>query len=212
MNRRSQILALFFVLALTGAGESRGQISALIKIGLSGSTLSGDTPTDFSAITRFAGGAGLSYDLGNGLLIQPEFLYIIKGATGKGSIDIVPIENPVPIQATFELTYLEVPVLLIYRFERRGLSPRIFAGPTLSFKLDSQVTFSALDGGPEFQERDDTVESSDLGITVGLGFDTEMGDELFTVGLRGTYGLSNARTGDPALHNTAFGVYAGFVF
>jgi len=212
MNQRIRISSLLLVLALGSVRSGQAQISAMIKIGLSGSTLRGDTPTDFSAITRFAGGAGLSYDLGNGLLIQPEFLYIIKGATGKGSIAIVNLENPVPIEATFELTYLEIPVLLVYRFERKGLTPRVFAGPTLSFKLDSQVTFSALDGGPEFQERDDTVESSDLGLTVGVGFDTEMGDEIFTVGLRGTYGFSNARSGDPALHNTAFGLYAGIVF
>ena len=144
-NYSGRLLPIFlgFCLALSislpGTGRAR-QFHPDFKIGLAATTLRGSSDSDFSTKTGFAGGLGLGFDLGlTGWAFQPEVLYIVKGASARTTLDDIPIE------ATFDLTYLEVPVLLLYRFDTGGkVHPKLFAGPSLAFKLDAIVRFKAV--------------------------------------------------------------------
>ncbi len=210
-GKRAGILLL---LALLFAGQNASaQVQALIKVGINGSTLRGNTSTDFSPIVRLSGGAGISFELRNGFYLQPEVLYIVKGAKADG---IIPGNIPgdsVRVKATFDLTYLEIPLLLVYKFNSAGIRPHIFVGPSLAVKLDAQIRFRAAEGGPEFREEDETVEDRDIGLTFGAGFEIDVGSETLSFGLRSTLGFSNARTRDDLpLHNTSVGLYAAIVF
>ena len=82
----------------------------------------------------------------------------------------------------------------------------------MSFKTDAQITFNALGSDFEQQEVDQSVEARDLGIVVGLDANRLVGGEILTLGVRSTFGYSNARTAKPELLNTSIGLYAGIVF
>jgi len=198
---------LMLLAACTPGGLVAQQFSAELKVGLSGTTLRGDTSAEFDPIARLAGGGALRYTWLNNFAVQTEVLYYIKGASGDSEI------GGVPIRATFDLTYLEIPILALYRFDTPGrLQPVFYAGPAMAFKLDARVSFRAKSGGPEFQEEDDTVRSQDLGLIFGTGVEFDVGGERLTVGLRATMGLSNAREAEPALHNTALTLLFGVLF
>ncbi len=206
-------LILAALLLVLCSSESSAQWRTHIKVGVVGSTLRGDAKSDLTPVARFSGGAGVSYELRGGFRIQSEFLYSVKGATEKElPIVVSAVANPVLVDATSERTYLEIPLLLVYRFDRAGIRPRIFAGPTLAYKLDAKISWRSPEGGPEFQETDDEVENMDFGLTLGGGFDMDIGSEILEIGVRTVLGLSNARTAKPELYNTAVAVYAGITF
>lgn len=197
---------------------AHAQMRGMIKAGINGSTLRGNSETDYSSIMRFSGGVGFSFGIGNGFRIQPEFLYVVKGAQAERALEVAGVDDKVLIDATFDLTYLEVPILLVYQFRSRGVRPQIFAGPTLAIKLDAQVKFRAVAGGPEFRETDDSVESRDIGLTIGAGIEMDVGSERISFGLRSSLGFSNARKtnpdspDNPPLYNTSLGLFAAIIF
>jgi len=171
--------------------------------------------------TGFAGGVGVGFDLLGGWRIQPEVLYVVKGADADfifdNSENVLGSETPgspgVPVHATFDLTYLEIPVLLVYTFQLPGIvRPKVFAGPSFSSKLDARVRFRAVGSNIEQEETDRSVQSLDAGAVVGAGLEISFGSsQRLSLGGRGTFGLSNARKRDPALHNTSFVFFAGIV-
>lgn len=206
---RLPIFVGFCLVILTAVPLQARQFRPDFKIGLAASTIRGSTDSDFSTRTGFAGGLGLGFDLGvSPWSIQPEVLYIVKGASATTTLDGIPIE------ATFDLTYLEVPVLLMRRFDTGGkVHPRVFAGPSLAYKLDAIVRFKAVGGSIEQEETDTTVEDFDFGVVAGAGVEVDVGGQRLNFGLRTTIGLSNARTRqDPPLHNTSVIFFTGLVF
>ena len=205
---------LILITALAGVQTADAQWRASLRAGVTGSTLTGDTDTDFSAVTRLSGGGSLSYLYASGFVIEPGLHYVVKGANADGEVEGLPgASGAVPVEATFDLAYLEVPLFFGYVFQRRGnIHPKVFAGPIMAFNLDSQVTYRAKAGGPEFSDSDDSVESRDFGIGAGVGVEWDIGSERIMLGLQSTFGLSNARTAEPALHNRSLGFYTGIIF
>ncbi len=202
--------------------EAAGQgMRPEFKLGVAASTIRGSSNTDFSVRSGFAGGVGLTFELIGGWRIQPEILYVVKGANadfvfdnstgilGTGTSD----GTGVPVHATFDLTYLEIPVLLVYAFQLPGrITPKIFAGPSFSSKLDARVRFKAVGGSIEQEETDDSVQDFDAGAVVGAGIELTLGAQRLSLGARGTFGFSNARNQTPALHNTSYIFFAGISF
>lgn len=208
------VAALVLLMMFADAQTADAQWRASLRAGVTGSTLTGDTDTDFSAVTRLSGGGSLSYLYPSGFVIEPGLHYVIKGANADGEVDGLPgASEAVPVEATFDLAYLEVPLFFGYVFERRGaIHPKVFAGPVMAFNLDSQVTYRAKAGGPEFSDTDDSVRDRDFGIAAGVGVEWEVGSERIMFGLQSTFGLSNARTAEPALHNRSLGFFTGIIF
>lgn len=207
-------VSVMLVTAIFGTRSADAQWRASLRMGLTGSTLVGDTDTDFSAVTRLSGGGNISLLYPNGFVIEPGLHYVVKGANADGTVEGIPgVSGAVPIEATFDLAYLEVPLFFGYVFQRRGsIHPKVFAGPIMAFNLDSTVSYRAKAGGPEFSDSDDSVESRDLALGAGVGVEWEIGGERLLLGLQSTIGLSNARTGDPELHNRSLGFFTGIVF
>jgi hypothetical protein len=181
---------------------------------VNGSTLRGQSESNFSPIARLSGGAGVIMDLGTHFQFQPGILYVVKGADVEGD----PFRNDTIVDATFDLTYLEIPLLLAYQFRSSRFRPRIFAGPSIAIKLDSQIRFRAASGGPTQTQEDETVEDRDIGVVFGVGFETDIGSETLLVGLQSSIGFSNARKDNPErpdnppLYNTSIGLFAAIVF
>ncbi len=205
---------LMLLLSVTLVSNSNAQIRALIKVGVNGSTLRGRAESDFSPILRLSGGAGVIMNIGSHLQFQSEILYVVKGSQVEGD----PFHNDNMVEATFDLTYLEVPLLLAYQFRSAKLKPRIFVGPTIAVKLDSQIRFRAISGGPTQTQEDESVENRDVGLLFGFGIETDIGSETLMMGLQSSIGFSNARKenpdrpDNPPLYNTSVGLFVGIVF
>lgn len=134
--------------------------------------------------------------------IQPEALVSMKGA----SFDEFGVE------ADIELTYLEFPILFRYGSPiSPGSSLKVFAGPSLAFKLNAETTGEFL-GISSDQDIDDEVEGFDFGLVIGAGIEAGR----LTFDGRYTWGLSNINS-DPAqddvnVKNRVFSLLVGFRF
>ena len=189
------------------------QFTGAIKIGGAVTSLSGESraETDFDLRAGLTGGVALGYDFGNGLLIQPEILYVVKGAYA--DTELVLDGEPRDIRARFDLTYLDVPVLLVYRFERRGIQPKLFAGPSVAYKLDARVRFRVRGSdGPTQSEEDESIEPIDYGAVVGAGAEFFISGQRVSFDVRALLGQANVRETAPELNNTGVAFFLGVVF
>lgn len=183
------------------------QWRAQLDVGVAGSTLRGDAISDTSVIARLSGGGGLQYTSPTGFIFEPSVQYTVKGAALDGVID------GVPVRATSELTYLEIPLLLGYRWDAsRRVHPKILVGPAFAYQLDAQITYRAAAGGIEQQDDDDSVQERDMGLMVVVASEFSVGGETLVTGLRGVLGLTNIRTENPELYNSTIGLFFGIIF
>ncbi|HMB90429.1 MAG TPA: porin family protein [Rhodothermales bacterium] len=189
---------------------------AAIKMGVAVTNFSGETDASLDPHAGLTGGAAIGYDFGNGFLLQPEILYVRKGAYADTELEFTDLEgNPIantPVRARFDLTYLEVPLLAVYRFEGRSLEPKLFAGPYVAYKLNAVVEYRALAGGPTQSEEDDSVENFDYGAIAGVGTDFFIEAQRFSIDARAIFGQGNVRQADPPLKLVGGVLMIGIVF
>lgn len=202
-----------FVVALPVAAQ---EYVAAIKLGGAVTTLSGESDTSFDPHGGLAGGAAVGYDFGNGFLFQAEFLYVRKGVYADTELEFTDLEgNPIartPIRARFDLSYLELPLLAVYRFENARLEPKLFVGPYVAYKLNAVVKYRALSGGPTQSEPDDSVEDFDYGAIAGVGTDFFVSGQRLSIDVRALFGQGNVRQSDPPLKFVGGALMLGIVF
>jgi len=181
-----------------------------LKTGMLVSTLSGESAAEsnFDPRTGLSGGFAVRYQRYSGLGIQAEMLYLGKGSYADGLID------GIPVRARFDLTYIEIPILLSYRMDlRTRFSPRFFAGPSFSRNIDALITYRARGSQTEFTEEDTSVEGTDFGYVAGVGFEFDLGGERVFFETRGLFGQSNVRERDDfPLYNRSVGFLFGITF
>lgn len=186
------------------------QFRAFINLGVSGSSFRGRNLKNASPIYRFGGGGGIRYIYASGFEFETGLNYTVKGAS-----DFETTIEGFPAIGVSEITYIELPVLIGYRFNTEGtLSPRLYAGPSMAFKTDAHLRFRAPGSDLEQTETDDTVEDKDLGLAVGIDVDAKFRGETLSFGLRSVFGFSNARTSKTKseLYNTTVTLHFGIVF
>ncbi len=217
MRPRLAPFAGVFALLLLALPARAQQVTGALKIGGAVTSLSGGSGSTFDPRGGLAGGVALGYDFGNGLLFQGELLYVIKGAYADtelvvGSIDGIPVTQD--IRARFDLTYLDVPLLLVYRFDRRrGPMPRVFVGPSVAFKLDARVRFRVRGSdGPTQSEEDDSIEGIEYGAVAGAGAEFFVGSQRVSFDVRALLGQSNVRNAEPELNNVGVAFFVGIIF
>jgi hypothetical protein len=142
--------------------------------------------------------------------LQPELLFTNKGSqldvSGGGRRNV-------------KLDYLEIPLLL--RIDSRsgtGLSPHVYAGPSVGFNVGCNVVLSG-SGVPNTSsdcKRDNFLspKSVDWGAIVGAGIDLSVGGIGVTGGARYGFGLADINKTNVTDHvrNGALTVYAGVLF
>ena len=210
---------LLFLLLLTTSLLTVRPVAAqyigAIKIGGTVTNFSGETNTSTDPRAGLTAGVGLGYDFGNGFLFQPEILYVRKGAYANTFVESISNDMIVqtPVRARFDLTYLEVPLLAVYRFEGRRLEPRLFAGPYGAYKLNARVTFRPLDSdGPSQSDEDDSAESFDYGGIVGAGADFFLSGQRLSIDARAVFGQGNVRQANPPLKLVGSVLMIGILF
>lgn len=205
MQPRSLILSALLLLLLPSFSVQAQQWTGTLKVGAVASTLSGDTDTSFDPRVGWAGGGGLGYDFGTGLIIMPELLYALQGAHADDQV------GEVPVRVRLTVSYAQIPLLIMYRFQgRRPIYPKIFAGPMWSYKLDARERIRARDG--EINQENASIQSTDYGVVAGAGVETDWDVQRLTFEVRGFWGLSNVREAEPALHNRGLAFLFGLTF
>ncbi len=156
--RRSSTLAglALITLAMTATSASAQRKADVGFLGGATFTtlLSLDDSVSVRSSTGFAGGVFVGIPVAKSLVIEPEILYINKGAGLEGT------------DLALNLNYIEIPVLLRYEFQEDG-GPFAYVGPYVGFIAECSTSADTL----SFPCADDNIETStDFGGTVGIGF------------------------------------------
>lgn len=147
-----------------------------VKLGMNFANLSNSqslAPSfEWNNRTSFAAAAYLSFKLSESLYFQPGGAFTRKGL----KVDFGGVEN------TFNIDFLELPLLLKYRLSKKGgwLSPNIFGGLFGALKVGDNVSSAA--GVSD-------IKTIDGGIVFGGGFEMNMGGNILTLETRYTMGL-----------------------
>ncbi len=189
------------------------KISFGAAAGLSMSNLSGDTIQEWESLygnmdskTALTAGGFVLYRVNRNIAVQPGVYYMQKGGTISGTI------SGMPVEAAFNLNYLEIPVLVnIYFSIPSPLKPFITAGPVVALKAgaESEITFME----ETTTETMDEVKGTDFGLAFGSGLEFNLGPGTLQALVRYTTGLTNiSDEPDTEIKNGTFAVLVGFIF
>lgn len=181
-------------LALVWAASAEAQTAGL-KLGRVMSEFDGDAEAGATFERRGDWAAGLFLRFGIGpVSLQPEVLYTQRGSkvTGTGA-------------GEFEMTYLEVPMLL-----RIGSgATALYGGGYGALKIDAKFVTTAVDPPTELDISAE-VEDFDYGVVfgVGIGFGSVELDGRFTMGLAPLFKDPAA----PEIKHRAISILTGITF
>ncbi len=185
MRRFVQIALMMMAIVLMAMSASAQMpIKFGIKGGITSAKVTGDDTEGLDSRSGIVAGVFASLKLTHGLSLQPELLFVQKGAKGPMTIGTTPVD------ATIKLDYFELPVLLKYGFGGRGaMSPFLVGGVALS-SVKSSKTEASVVGIPLLTGDSDNYNerSTDLGLVVGGGVDLTMGPTRLSIELRFTSG------------------------
>ena len=221
--KRSILISIMLVVVLLAASilaqdTATRPVKYGIKAGVGMSTFTGDdkdfvfeTATDTFLVepsTKMGINFGLwlQYKLSPQFAIQPEVLYVSKGAKYEEGTDKV----------TIKANYIQVPVLFKYLIPTNGkISPNIFAGPFLGFKASAKAKYET--GAGESEEDLDDAKSTEFGVTFGGGIDIAAGEKgVITLDARYDLGMSNVIKEVEGVQNkvktTNIGFFIGYGF
>jgi hypothetical protein len=148
-----------------------------VKGGLSiaNTSLEGDEDDDLSSRTGFAAGAYFNYPLTARFGIQPEVLYVQKGA--RLSED--------GFEFKLNLDYIEIPILFVAKFAEagRGVRPFVGVGPSIGFNTTAKEIeeFEGVTDEDDIEE----ISSTDFGLvfTGGVQFNRFGVEVRYNLGL-----------------------------
>jgi hypothetical protein len=148
--------------------------------------------------TGFAAGAFFSLGIANVIGIQPEVMYVQKGAKSTDGLGD---------EETLNINYIDIPVLVTLGIPTgTGVRPFFVGGPVFSFKAG---TANVESGGNKDESIDDDVSSNDMGIAFGAGLD--IGKAI--VEFRYNWGLKDVNEDDrDRTRNRGFLILGGFRF
>jgi len=179
------ILVLAAVLA--AAVPAHAGLAFGVKGGVSISQVQADL-FDTENRTGFVGGVYAGFDLTPMIGIQPELLFVRKGAKlfeYTGEVAGIPLSESVSL----DVDYLELPVLLRVSLPvAEPLGVRLLAGPVASLKLDEKLSTSGLFG---YSLDSDQIKTADIGIAAGAAVAVRSGNMRIVGEGRYTFGLTN---------------------
>lgn len=206
-------------LALTVVSSAVGQHKAMTAhLGVFGGASfdkpGGPDATDINgSYTGFAVGAFVGFQVTPGFAIEPEALYVQKGAKTSSS------SNSGTVTGKIKVPYFEIPVLAKLRIPAKGgsiVSPHVYAGPALAFKAGCHVKFSqgstSISDSCDATSVDVKIKSTDFSLTFGGGVDVGRAiiDVRYDLGLS-KIGDNSSGTGNDVKNRTLY-LLAGWTF
>lgn len=202
MRKFVALFAALFAFGFAGVQQAAAQQNMVgVKGGFMSSELSGDF-TGLESRTGFGFGAFLQVMVAPSFSIQPEALYLSKGASEEGG------------DGEVKASYLQVPVLVQYHLPTPGVSPRVFAGPSIAFETGCDVEEDGASASCE--DVAINTKSADFGLVFGAGVDIPAGGVIVTLDGRYDMGVTNvsdeAEASDFEVKNRAWEFFAGVGF
>lgn len=196
MRRAASVLVVLGIALAVGAAPAHGvgPLAGGVKGGLAMHKFTGDDARgspDWR--TAWAAGGFLTLGLGSSLALQPELLYVRKGAKFEWTaMDEFgePIDDG---ESHYKFDYLDLPVLVKYTLPTAGrVRPCVFAGPVASLKMSARYVSDAIGVlEPAVDEEVDEVKSLDFGLALGAGVAFPAGGRTLSVDVRYTAGLTD---------------------
>jgi len=155
MFRVSALAALAFA-AFTATASAQSTMKFGAVAGVDFSNLTGSDVSGLSSKTGFAGGLYAGFPMGKSVVIEPELLYVNKGAK----------DNTISPNQTLSINYIEIPVLVRYNFNPAG-GPFLLLGPSVGFS--TSCNFSSGGATADCKGLGADVQTTFAGV-VGLGF------------------------------------------
>lgn len=203
------LMVLFAFTATPAMGQMNGMdIKPGVRAGGDFMTIGGDdAPDDLNRRTGFLAGAFVQLDFAGPFALQPEVLYVQKGAEREDDL------QGTTVTTTTKLDYIEVPVLAKFQLPVTGpFSPNLFAGPTAGFNVTSEAE---VEGGGQSETEDiENTSSTEFGVVFGVGGDFGIGAGTISVDARYGLGLTSVddSDADQSINNQGFMITAGFAF
>lgn len=213
------ILIPLFLSPATSAFAQRHSMG--VRLGATIASFGGEVQEilDLDSRVGFVGGFAFRYNFGRLGGVQPEILYVVKGATDR-------IEG-FDVQVRIKYLELQLPVVLMIPVSG-SVRPRVYAGPSVARELSCRVplddgfarlTFACdelldLGGGGTGVAFTET-KGLDFGVVFGGGMDVGAGPGAVTLDVRYDVGITNLNDlpgVDDSLHNRALELLAGYSF
>jgi outer membrane protein with beta-barrel domain len=206
------ILLLSGAMSAAGSAVVSGQgLRAGVKGGVNLATWGGSDVGLFEAAcscnnttrTAFVAGGFVSFDLGRVVRLQPELYYIGKGTKIEVS----------GAAATINVSYLEVPVLLVVAPRVQGtIHPTIFGGGALGVKVGCSL--SASGASVSCSSASFPTKSLDYGFVFGGGLGFALGSGEALIDGRFNLGLAKVLDTNPSLslNHRGLAIMAGYSF
>jgi hypothetical protein len=185
-----RILGVLWMLALVAclAPAARAGMAFGVKGGVSLSHVNADL-FDTDNRTGFVGGVYGNFDLSPMFGLQPELLFVRKGAKLFSTDVTIGGTTFGSVGSTLDVDYVEIPALLRLSAPNPGpVDFRLLAGPVLSLKVDEKISTTGLIG---VSLGTDQVKTSDFGVAVGGAAAIQNGSLKVVAEGRYTFGLSN---------------------
>jgi hypothetical protein len=198
-------LLITFMLVLCGTGWSaeaaKKGTEKGFKVGLAMAKFGGDAGSPKNRM-GFGFGGFIGFRVGENMMIQPELLYLMKGAKYEAGNE----------KLTFKVDYLEIPVLIKFCIPTKGqISPSLFVGPSVGIKLSNKIRYE--EGGVSEEAKVDFAKGTDFGLVLGGGLDFAMGTGKICFDARYTLGLTNILDVDGGdWKNNVIGINFGYAF
>jgi hypothetical protein len=163
--------------------------------------------------TGFGIGGFVGIQVTPGFAIEPEALYVQKGAKSSSP------STGGTITGKVKVPYFEIPVLAKLRIPAKGssiVSPHIYAGPALAFKAGCHARFAqgttSLEGGCDETNINVKIKSTDFSLAFGGGVDVGRAivDVRYDLGLS-KIGDNSSGTGNDVKNRTLY-LLAGWTF
>jgi len=133
-----------------------------LKAGANSANLTGQDAQDIETTIKtklgFVGGIFLNFPMGSVFSLQLEGLYTMKGSE-------MIVTGTDPFTGKLYANYIEIPLLLKFRIPTPGISPFVFAGASVGFKLSEKLT----EDGQEVPLEEAFFKNNDYGAIFGGG-------------------------------------------
>lgn len=193
------LVALGFLALPLAAQKPSPRMGLIAGVSFTNVSVGDEDDIDFKSRTSFMGGGFAEVPLSNTVSLQPELLYMEKGAN-----------LAAPESGSIKLTYFEIPLLLRVNIPTSGggVRPHLYAGPAMGFKVACDVDFEGTKSSCD--DADVTLKGTDLSAVFGGGIDIKN----FTIGARYDLGLANisdtSDNSEGSAKNRALSIYLGF--
>lgn len=182
-SRGFLLLGLSLVLICCADLCHAGRIASGLRLGLNFASLYGDDIDSSRARVGLCFGGFVSLSFTRNFGAQTELLYMQKG-----SYEEVDLWGE-PFKTTIKIDYLEVPFLVKVSLPTGGgLTPSVYVGPAVAFKLGSSVEYQL--GGVSVEGALENVKGTDVGLVLGTGLAFGRGTAGLVLDFRYTAGLA----------------------